>query len=594
MFQKLLDKFSYFSYFYKTLKYRIFVTITLGIIVGILDGLGLAMFIPLLKVATESGTNSENSKSSEGLLVIFNYLNIPVTLVSILLIMMFFFIFKSLFAFIESYLRVIYQQFFIKKIRNENAQLLSTLSYNAFVSEDIGRIQNVFTTEVERVNLASKFYFMAMQAFILVLVYLSMAYLTNPEFAILISIGGILINFLFKNLYSKTKSYSKALSSQNSEFQGSLMQLLQYFKYLRASGLIFAFTERINREVDKIESTNKKIGFLTSITNSLREPLVICVVIIVIYIQLSIFKESFSVIILSLILFYRALSSLMSMQNNLNVFMSVSGSLANTEEFTNQLRQKGFEYNGTNSFSFDNQLELKQVSLVIRDKIIIDDLTLTIKKNETIAFVGVSGSGKTTLVNIISGIIRPTNGNIFLDNQNFDDINMIDWQKGLGYITQEPVIFTDSIFNNITFWSEPTHVNLKRFSDAIEMASLKEFINSLSDKENTVLGNNGINLSGGQRQRISIARELFKKTAIILMDEATSALDSETEEEIKASTESLYGKSTLIIIAHRLSTIKHADRIVLLDKGKIISIGSFKELIVKSEVFNKMVQLQEF
>ncbi len=593
MLKKILNKFRFFKYFYTILKYRMFVTIIFGIIVGVLDGLGLAMFIPLLKVATE-GAKSSNVKASEGLFVIFNYLNIPITLVSILLMMMFFFIFKSVFAFIESYLRVIYQQFFIKKIRNENAQLLSNLSYSTFVSEDIGKIQNVFTTEVERVNLASKFYFMAMQAFILVVVYLSMAYLTNPEFAILISIGGVFINFLFKNLYKKTKSYSKILSSQNSKFQGSLIQMMQYFKYLRASGLIFSFTERLNEEVDRIERTNKRIGFLTSITISLREPLVILVVIIVIYIQLSIFKESFAVIILSLIFFYRALSSLMSMQNNLNVFMSVSGSLTNTEEFTNKLKQNCFEYTGTNPFTFEKQLELNKISLIINDKIIIKNLSLTIYKNETIAFIGVSGSGKTTLVNIISGIILPTSGSIFLDGQNFEEINILDWQKKLGYITQEPVIFTDTIYNNITFWSKPTEENLKRFYDVVAMASLKEFISSLNDKENTVLGNNGINLSGGQRQRISIARELFKKTDIILMDEATSALDSETEEQIKASTELLYGKSTLIIIAHRLSTIKHADRIVILDQGKIIAVGSFKELLENSEVFNKMVQLQDF
>ncbi len=594
MLHKLLNKFSYFSYFYKTLKYRMLVTITLGIIVGILDGLGLAMFIPLLKVATEGGASSENSKTSEGLLVIFNYLNIPVTLVSILLTMMFFFIFKSVFAFIESYLRVVYQQFFIKKIRNENSKLLSNLSYSAFVGEDIGKIQNVFTTEVERVNQASKFYFMAMQAFILVLVYLSMAYLTNPKFAISISIGGVLINFLFKNLYKKTKSYSKVLSSQNSEFQGALIQMTQYFKYLKASGLIFSFTDRLDGAVNKIEGTNKKMGLLISITNSLREPLVVSVVIIVIYIQLSIFKESFSVIVLSLIFFYRALSSLMGMQNNINVFMSVSGSLANTQEFTNQLKQKGFEYTGNNSYTFDSQLELKEISLMIGDKTIIDNLSLTINKNETIAFVGVSGSGKTTLVNIISGIIKPTSGSVFVDGQNFDEINISKWQKKLGCITQEPVIFTDTVYNNVTFWSKPTKDNLKRFKDVVEMSHLTEFINSLNEKENSVLGNNGINLSGGQRQRISIARELFKTTDIILMDEATSALDSETEEKIKLSTELLYGKSTLVIIAHRLSTIKHADRIVLIDQGKIIAVGSFKELMLKSSLFNNMVQLQDF
>lgn len=594
MLKKITDKFQYFLFFYNVLRYRMLLSIFLGIIVGILDGLGLAMFIPLIQTAANVQNNHVASKKAEGLLVIFQYLDIPVTLASVLLGMLFFFTFKSIFSFTENYFRVINQQFFMKKIRNDNAELLSNLSYVVFVKEDVGRIQNIFTTEVERLNQASRFYFMAMQATVLVCVYLLMAYVTNPKFAVFLSIGGVIINFFFKKLYSKTKDYSKLVSSQNSVFQGSVIQLVQYFKYLKASGLIAKFTNRLKEDVEKIEKTNKKMGFLMSITQSLREPLVILVLIVVIYIQLTVFKESLGIIILSLMFFYRALTSLMAMQNNLNIFISNSGSLMNTKEFAEHLSCKVDDYAGSKDFKFENQLELKNISLTIDRKKILDGINFTIRKNETIALVGESGSGKTTLINIISGIIKPTEGSIHIDDSDFNDIEMIKWQKSLGYITQEPVIFTDTIFNNITFFSEPNEENKKRFNDVLKMASLTTFIDSLPEKENTLMGNNGINLSGGQKQRVSIARELYKEAALILMDEATSALDSETEKQIQESTEMLQGNSTLIIIAHRLSTIRHADRIVVLDGGKISSIGSFNELLETSDKFNKMVQLQEF
>ncbi|MCF6129884.1 ABC transporter ATP-binding protein/permease [Flavobacterium sp. AS60] len=594
MLKKISDKFQYFLFFYNVLRYRMLVSIFLGIIVGILDGLGLAMFIPLIQTAANVGDNQTVTNKGEGLLVIFDYLDIPITLATVLLGMLFFFTFKAVFAFAEYNLRVNNQQYFMKKIRNDNAELLSNLSYLVFVKEDIGRIQNIFTTEVERINQASRFYFLAMQASVLVFVYLSLAYVTNPKFAIFLSIGGVIINFFFKKIYSKTKDYSKLVSSQNSVFQGSVIQLVHYFKYLKASGLITKFTNRLKEDVEKIEKTNKKMGLLMSITQSLREPLVIFVLVVVIYIQLTVFKESLGIIILSLMFFYRALSSLMAMQNNTNIFISVSGSLINNKEFAAHLSQKVDDYVGSKDFKFENRLELKNISLTIDQKKILDGITLSIQKNETIALVGESGSGKTTLINIISGIIKPTEGTIHIDDSNFNNIEMIKWQKSLGYITQEPVIFTDTIFNNITFFSEPNEENKKRFNDVLKMASLTTFIDSLPEKENTLMGNNGINLSGGQKQRISIARELYKEAALILMDEATSALDSETEKQIQESTEMLQGNSTLIIIAHRLSTIKHADRIVVLDGGKILAIGSFNELLETSEKFNKMVQLQEF
>lgn len=170
------------------------------------------------------------------------------------------------------------------------------------------------------------------------------------------------------------------------------------------------------------------------------------------------------------------------------------------------------------------------------------------------------------------------------------DVNQ--YRSKIGYISQESVIFNDTIFNNITFWAEPTAENLRRFHEVVEMASLKEFIENQPQKEQTNLGDNGILVSGGQKQRISIARELYKDAELLILDEATSALDSETEKMIQENIEKLHGSYTMVLIAHRLSTIKEADIIYLLEDGKISASGSFYEMIDKSSRFKKMVSLQ--
>lgn len=162
-----------------------------------------------------------------------------------------------------------------------------------------------------------------------------------------------------------------------------------------------------------------------------------------------------------------------------------------------------------------------------------------------------------------------------------------------GYIVQDPVIFNDTIFNNISFWDQKNDTNLERFRKICKKSAIDTFIQNLPQKEDTLLGYNGLNVSGGQKQRLAIARELYKDAEIIFMDEATSNLDSETENEIQTNLFSLKGEFTFVIVAHRLSTVKMADRIILLKKGEIAAIGDYRSLLENNEDFRKMVELQE-
>ena len=182
---------------------------------------------------------------------------------------------------------------------------------------------------------------------------------------------------------------------------------------------------------------------------------------------------------------------------------------------------------------------------------------------------------------------------MMIDGLDSQEVNIHSFQKRIGYITQEPVVFDDTIYNNVTFWAEKTLENQDRFQEALRKASILDFVMEQPKQENARLGNNGINLSGGQKQRISIARELYKEVDLLFMDEATSALDSETERAIQENIDALKGQYTILIIAHRLSTIKNADRVVVLNRGEIERIGTYKELIEKSNSFRRMVELQE-
>ncbi|MCK0205556.1 ATP-binding cassette domain-containing protein [Ornithobacterium rhinotracheale] len=191
------------------------------------------------------------------------------------------------------------------------------------------------------------------------------------------------------------------------------------------------------------------------------------------------------------------------------------------------------------------------------------------------------------------GLTKPDSGDIFINNKKLETNHLDSFRKKVGYITQDPVIFDDTIFNNVTFWDEKTPENLKRFWACIELVALTGFMNDLDKKEDSPLGSNGVLVSGGQKQRISIARELYKDIELLIMDEATSALDSETENYIKENIERLQGKYTMVIIAHRLSTIKHADSIYVMEKGEIIEHGNYNELYQQNGKFKQMVDLQD-
>jgi len=236
-----------------------------------------------------------------------------------------------------------------------------------------------------------------------------------------------------------------------------------------------------------------------------------------------------------------------------------------------------------------DKIEFKNVGFSYNSRTVLKNINLVVKKGDKIGIVGKTGSGKSTLISLILRFFDPTEGEILIDGKNIKDFKLNSLRKHIGYVPQEPIIFYGTIKDNITFGEN----NDKRFKEVIETVGLLKFINELPEKENTLLGEKGINLSGGQKQLISIARAIYKNPEILIFDEATASLDSESEKIVQKAIEKTMEGRTVFIVAHRLSTIKDTNKIIVLEKGEIVEEGTHSQLYEKKGFYYKFLTLQQ-
>lgn len=247
--------------------------------------------------------------------------------------------------------------------------------------------------------------------------------------------------------------------------------------------------------------------------------------------------------------------------------------------------------NPVSKSSFNDCIELKNVSFAYAEKEVLKDISFKIAKGSTVALVGPSGGGKTTLMDLLPRFMDPLDGEICLDGLNIKDISMRDVRALMGIVNQESILFNDTIFNNIAFGRSFTQ---EEVIEAAKIANAHEFIVNTSDSYQTNIGDRGMKLSGGQKQRICIARAVLANPPILLLDEATSALDTESEKVVQNALKNLMKNRTSIVIAHRLSTIQEADQIIVLENGKIEEQGTHNELVRADGLYRRLIDMQTF
>lgn len=288
----------------------------------------------------------------------------------------------------------------------------------------------------------------------------------------------------------------------------------------------------------------------------------------------------------------RLLNALSSLKFSTSAFAVLAEDLSLRDNLeAEEKKNKTNSLSRSQNFIFKKTLTLKNIFFRYDNssEYALEKVNLSIKQGSTVGFVGHSGAGKSTIIDIILGLLQPVKGEVLVDGENIQSF-LNSWQKNIGYIPQSIYLSDENIRANIAFGVSEKEIDEDKVQQAIHLSRLSEFIDSLPQKADTVIGEHGVRLSGGQRQRIGIARALYHNPRVLVMDEATAALDNQTEKEVMKAIENLHGQKTILMIAHRLSTVRNCDVIFYMKKGKVLAKGSYQELLSKNNEFQKLAE----
>ena len=334
---------------------------------------------------------------------------------------------------------------------------------------------------------------------------------------------------------------------------------------------------------------------MSSVVHGFSESIIVIGMLALVYYEVVVVGTNISAVIVAIMLFFRCMTALMGVQKNWQTLSASTGGIETVLDTIADLKARQERPGGRPAQALAATVEFRNVSFAYGDTRVITDVSLRIPHKAIVGIVGESGAGKSTFIDLVTGILKPTDGQVLIDGVDLSELDLRTWRERIGYVTQESVLFDDTVGGNISMWRSGTdHDDVaSAIRQAAWSARCGDFIETHPQAYDAVIGDRGVNLSGGQRQRLAIARELFKRPDLLLLDEATSALDSELERGIHASIESLRGTATVIIVAHRLSTVKHCDHIFVLEAGRVAEQGSFSELLAtEGSRFARMCAMQ--
>jgi ATP-binding cassette subfamily B protein len=400
------------------------------------------------------------------------------------------------------------------------------------------------------------------------------------------------LRFLFnKRITKENREFRKKIESMNSE----VSQMIDMIPVSRAHGVETSATRQVDQKLDQVQyqgqrldrvnATFQSAAFASFMLGNLGLFSICC------------WLAFRGVLTVGEVTLYQQLfmQILMAMNQALAIFPQLAKGFESVRSIGEVLECPDLEHNqGKQEVkSVKGEIVYDHLTYTYRgaDSPAISDLNLHVPAGECIAVVGPSGGGKSTLIQLTIGFRRPTEGRILLDGLNMEELDMRSWRRFISVVPQESVLFEGSIRDNILFGSP--RVEEERFQEIVQAANVREFVDRLPCGFDTRIGENGSRLSGGQRQRLAIARALIRDPKVIVLDEPTSALDVESEKLVQEAIDHMIKGRTTLIVAHRLSTIRNADRILVMQEGRLVEIGSYQELFAKENgAFRKMKDLQ--
>lgn len=591
----LIDLLVYIKIFQQYLGAKMYFIFLFSTIASVLEGIGILMLLPLL----ESMGSIEKSNSSSGVFIeiltsTIDFFGLSHSTISVLFLIAAIFIIKGTLSFISLTINSYLIGILLKNIKVDLFEMYTNMSYSYYTSKNTGDFINLIAEQPNRAIESFKQLVILGSHLINTVVLIIIAFGISSSFGLLAVVGGIFLLSLFMRMNAYVQGLSRINAIENSTLNNWLIQVLHSFKYLVSTNQIKNLKFKIYSSINILTSNQIKSGIAGGFTQAIREPLAVVIIILIIYFQLVVFEHRLEPIIVSIALFYRALNSTLAVQSAFQGTFQLIGSMELiNEEYQNQKLNR-VDTGEVKIYDFKKEIVFKNVFFRYpKSKTdCLKNLNLKIKVNSSIGIVGESGSGKTTFVDLITLLHPLRKGSVSIDGISAQKIEKESWRNQISYISQDTVIFDDTIANNITMWAKTDDSLQIKMEEVSKQANILDFIKSLPEGFQTRVGDRGIQLSGGQRQRIFIARELFRKTSILILDEATSSLDSKAERSIQNSIEEIKGKFTLIIISHRISTLKNVDTIVVIENGSISQMGSYNDLKERSNAFQSLISYQ--
>ena len=603
------------NYFTKVLKYGLeysyfaVLNILFNILYAIFSALAFVSFIPMLDVLFKQTKKVYEAPIYSGIGNIreyaenyFNYYiskqletDISTTLIIVVSIVIFFFLMKNVFNYLALFNITFVKNGLLKKLRENLYSKVLVMPIPYFINKKKGDLMSRITADILEIQTS---YLSILELMVreplTILFTLIVMFTISPEltlFVILfIPISGFIISIIGKRL----RKDSKEVQQQQSNFLSIIDETISGQKVIKS----FLSESFFSRKFDKINHllykySNKVIN-RKNLAGPFSEFMGILVIGVLLWFGGRMVLVSESISGTTFIVFMGLAYNILTPAKNLSKsFYSIKKGNAAAErvfEIIEYDKYTNDEGRNIEIEEFKDKISFQDLEFSYGESKILDGITFTIKKGESVALVGSSGSGKSTIANLLNGFFSADSGSLLIDGINISDIKRESLYKNISIVTQESILFNDNIFNNIKIGNLDSEK--EDIISAAKEANAHEFIEEQINGYETVIGDYGNKLSGGQKQRLTIARAMLKSPSILILDEATSSLDSKSEKKIQAAINKLMQGKTSLIIAHKFSTIKKCDKIILIDKGRIVAQGTHEELINSNSSYKNMNELQ--
>jgi len=408
---------------------------------------------------------------------------------------------------------------------------------------------------------------------------------------ILIPVLGLVIGRITRSL----KRHSQDVATKYGETLSTLDETLGGLRVIKAFNVEKILRAKFFKGNDELLDSKNKISYRRDMASPLSEVMGVALFTAVLYYGgVLVLNNQFlqaSAFLMFLGVFYNIINPAKALSTSFSNMRKGAAAIGRIEEILNTPVTVDDNPNGKLLPAFTDKIEFRNVQFSYEDVVILDNINLTIEKGKTIALVGSSGAGKSTLADLVPRFHDVTGGEVLIDGVNIKDYSLTSIRNLMSIVTQEPILFNDTIGNNIALGQQGA--TQEQIEEAARIANAHEFILKKEDGYKSNIGDRGAKLSGGERQRLTIARAVLKNPPILILDEATSSLDTESERLVQDAINNMMQNRTSIVIAHRLSTIRHADEIVVLQKGKIVERGNHDALMAQGGFYRKLVEMQE-